>query len=113
MPGKNRDTDGGLAYRHQVIPYYVDTKEIKFIRTIDGQTDNNKQNNGDNGTLPTVNANGNQLRTFYFGLHVENLWIAGSHINWETGVAYKPDATSGNPTHYSAFVAACKRLNPS
>ena len=104
--------DGGLAYRRQVIPSYVNAKEIKFIKTIDEQKNNNQQNNGDNGTLLTVNANGNQLRTFYLGLNVENLWIAGSHINWETGVADKPDATSGNHTHCSAFVAAtCKKLN--
>ena len=104
--------DGGLSYRHQVIPSYVNAKDIKFIKTIDEQIDNNQQNNGDIGTLLTVNANGNQLRTFYLGLNVENLWIAGSHINWETGVADKPDATSGTHTHCSAFVAAaCKRLN--
>ena len=55
---------------------------------------------------------GQQLKEFYFSLDVEHLWIAGNHVNWETGVADKPEATSENHTHCSAFVAAaCKRLN--
>lgn len=55
---------------------------------------------------------GEALKAFYISLNVENLWIAGSHVNWQTGEADKPDATSGNHTHCSAFVAAaCKRLN--
>ena len=55
---------------------------------------------------------GKQLKSFYFSMNVEQLWIAGSHVNWETGEADKPDATAGNHTHCSAFVAAaCKRLN--
>lgn len=104
--------DGGLAYRHQVIPSYVNTKEIKFIKSIDQQLNNATHNNVDNGTTLTVNENGNQLRIFYLGLHVEDLWIAGSHINWQSGVADKPDATSGTHTHCSAFVAAaCQGLN--
>jgi hypothetical protein len=32
------------------------------------------------------------------------------HVDWSTGVADKPDATAGNHTHCSAFVAAaCQR----
>lgn len=55
---------------------------------------------------------GDSLKAFYLSLNVENLWIAGSHVNWETGVADKPDAKSGTHTHCSAFVASvCKRLN--
>jgi hypothetical protein len=54
---------------------------------------------------------GSALRSFYLSLDVENLWQAGQHIDWETGVADKPEATSGIHTHCSAFVAAaCKRL---
>jgi len=54
---------------------------------------------------------GRRLQQFYLGMDVEHLWIAGQHINWETGVADKPDATSGTHTHCSAFVAAaCERL---
>jgi hypothetical protein len=59
-----------------------------------------------------INRDGEALKAFYHNLDVEHLWIAGSHVNWETGEADKPDATSGNHTHCSAFVAAaCKRLN--
>jgi len=59
-----------------------------------------------------VEPAGRQLKEFYFSLDVEHLWIAGSHVNWETGAADKPEATAGNHTHCSAFVAAaCKRLN--
>lgn len=102
--------DGGLAYRHQVIPSYINAKEIKFIKIIDEQKDNNQQYNQEK--LLSVNANGNQLRIFYLGLNVESNWLAGSHINWETGVADRPEATSGNHTHCSAFVAAaCKSMN--
>lgn len=55
---------------------------------------------------------GRQLKEFYFSLGVEHLWIAGNHVNWETGEADKPEATAGKHTHCSAFVAAaCKRLN--
>src|SRR5580658_6131884 len=45
---------------------------------------------------------GRQLKEFYFSLDVEHLWIAGNHVNWETGEADKPDATAGNHTHCSA-----------
>jgi len=56
--------------------------------------------------------NGRRLREFYLSLQVEQLWLAGQHVSWETGVADRPDATSGNHTHCSAFAAAaCKRLN--
>lgn len=59
-----------------------------------------------------VDKKGEDLKKFYLSLNVENLWLAGYHVNWETGVADKPDATSGNRTHCSAFAAAaCKKLN--
>lgn len=58
-----------------------------------------------------LSESGQRLQQFYLGMNVENLWIAGNHINWETGEADKPDAASGNHTHCSAFAAAaCKRL---
>jgi hypothetical protein len=53
---------------------------------------------------------GRDLQKFYLSLDVEHHWIAGMHVDWETGVADKPDATAGNHTHCSAFVAAaCQR----
>ena len=63
-------------------------------------------------SFTAVDKKGEDLKNFYLSLHVEDLWIASYHVNWETGVADKPDATSGNHTHCSAFAAAaCKRLN--
>lgn len=60
----------------------------------------------------TINQKGNNLKSFYLSLNVENGWLAGKHVNWEIGMADYPDATSGNHTHCSAFVAAaCKRMN--
>jgi len=60
----------------------------------------------------TISPRGDSLKAFYLSLNVENLWIAGNHVKWQTGEADHPDATSGNHTHCSAFVAAaCKRLN--
>jgi hypothetical protein len=74
-----------IQYGHQKNNYYVD--------------------------LLTVDKKGKSLEKFYLRLDVEHLWIAGSHINWETGVADKPDATAGNHTHCSAFIAsACEKL---
>lgn len=59
-----------------------------------------------------VTVQGDSLKAFYLSLNVESLWIAGNHVKWETGEADHPDATSGNHTHCSAFVAAaCKKLN--
>jgi hypothetical protein len=59
----------------------------------------------------TVDERGKNLRKFYLSMNVENLWIAGAHIKWETGEVDKPDATTSIHTHCSAFVAAtCQRL---
>ena len=57
-------------------------------------------------------AKGEKLREFYASLHVEDLWIAGQHINWETGKPDNPDATHNIKTHCSSFAAsACKQLH--
>ena len=56
---------------------------------------------------------GDHLASVLDDMNVESLWIAGQHINWETG---KPDRGGdyegpGNHTHCSAFsAAAAKRL---
>lgn len=52
---------------------------------------------------------GKSLQQFYLGFDIENLWIAGNHVNWETGIADKPDVTAGNHTHCSAFIAAASK----
>ena len=57
-------------------------------------------------------AKGEKLREFYTNLHVESLWIAGHHINWETGEPDDPEANHNIKTHCSTFAAsACKKLN--
>jgi hypothetical protein len=56
---------------------------------------------------------GDRLASLLDSMNVEALWIAGQHINWETG---EPDRGGdyegpGNHTHCSAFsAAAAKRL---
>ena len=56
---------------------------------------------------------GDHLASVLDDMNVESLWIAGQHINWETG---EPDRGGdyegpGNHTHCSAFsAAAAKRL---
>lgn len=42
-----------------------------------------------------IDSAGRALKEFYFSLNVGSLWIAGTHINWETGGADRPDATKG------------------
>ena len=55
---------------------------------------------------------GIKLKEFYLKQHVESLWLAGHHVNWETGEIDNPDATKGIKTHCSAFVASvCKQKN--
>ena len=59
-----------------------------------------------------VDSFGLKLRQFYLNENVENRWLAGQHINWETGEPDNPNATKGIKTHCSAFVASvCKQLN--
>ncbi len=58
-----------------------------------------------------IDARGAALKQFYLQLDVENFWISGRHVNWETGEPDKPGAEEGIKTHCSAFVAAaCQRL---
>jgi hypothetical protein len=59
-----------------------------------------------------IDDNGRALKNFYLGLNVENRWISGQHVDWESGEPDKPGAEQDIHTHCSAFVAAaCKRLN--
>jgi hypothetical protein len=59
-----------------------------------------------------ITPQGEALKSFYHSLNVENHWIAGNHVNWETGEPDKPEAQSSTHTHCSAFVAAaCKKMN--
>ena len=60
----------------------------------------------------TISAEGKILLQNYLSMNVENLWIAGHHINWITGVPDRDNAKAGTRTHCSAFVAAaCKNQN--
>jgi hypothetical protein len=60
-----------------------------------------------------ISAAGIQLAETLDSMHVESLWLANEHIDWETG---EPDRGGGfegegNHTHCSAFAAAAaKRL---
>jgi hypothetical protein len=55
---------------------------------------------------------GIKLQEFYLRMDVEHHWIAGHHINWETGEPDMPQADQGIKTHCSAFVAsACEQVS--
>ncbi len=59
-----------------------------------------------------IDSAGYKLKTFCLSLNVDSLWIAGHHVNWETGEPDKPSSKEGIKTHCSAFVAAaCKKLD--
>lgn len=53
-----------------------------------------------------LSPEGVKLQKFYLAMDIENNWLAGHHINWETGKPDMPEAKNGNKTHCSAFTAA-------
>ncbi len=57
-----------------------------------------------------ITENGLRLEKQIDSLNVEQLWPAGAHVNWETGI---PDgrnvSTNGKHTHCSAFVASAAK----
>lgn len=58
----------------------------------------------------TITPKGAELKQFYLNQNVEHLWLAGQHVDWETGQPDDPFATKGIKTHCSAFVASvCKQ----
>ena len=60
----------------------------------------------------SISPEGKILLQNYLSMNVENLWIAGHHVNWITGVPDREGADAGIKTHCSAFVAAvCKNQN--
>ena len=62
--------------------------------------------------LLRIKSDGQRLKDFYVSMNVEQLWISGHHVNWETGEPDMPESKQGIKTHCSAFVAAaCERLN--
>ena len=55
---------------------------------------------------------GEKLLQYYRSLNVENLWLKGIHVNWETGEPDNPEAFKNVKTHCSSFAAAaCKKLS--
>jgi hypothetical protein len=55
----------------------------------------------------TVSLNGQKLAQALDSMGVESKWIAGAHIDWETGLPDgRPERLPGRHTHCSAFVAA-------
>ncbi len=56
---------------------------------------------------PQITPSGRALRNMLDSMGVEELWLAGHHINWKTGLPDgRPYLTKGAHTHCSAFVAA-------
>jgi len=67
-------------------------------------------NFGFSQTFVPIDSAGIRLRAFYLSENVESLWLAGHHVNWETGVPDRPTAVRSIKTHCSSFVAAvCKQ----
>jgi hypothetical protein len=68
--------------------------------------------NGALGADIVISPKGLALERFLDGLDVDRRWIAGVHIDWETGIPDgKPEKLPGKHTHCSAFVAsAAKKL---
>jgi hypothetical protein len=61
--------------------------------------------------LNALTDQGEKLFQFYQSLHVDTLWPAGKHVNWETGTPDDPNAIHDIKTHCSAFAASAgKRL---
>ncbi len=60
--------------------------------------------------IDVIKPAGEKLLKDYLSMNVENLWIAGHHVDWVTGLPDNPEAKAGTRTHCSAFVAsACKK----
>jgi hypothetical protein len=59
----------------------------------------------------TIAAAGDRLAETLDGMHVESLWLAHEHVNWETGEPDRGAAFEGedNHTHCSAFAAAAAK----
>lgn len=58
-----------------------------------------------------ITAAGQKLARTLDSLQVESRWIAGVHVNWETGLPDgKPEHSPGKHTHCSAFVASAAKL---
>jgi hypothetical protein len=59
------------------------------------------------GSTEEVSAKGRWLARKLDAMDVESKWIAGSHIDWRTGLPDgRPELSAGRHTHCSAFVAA-------
>ena len=53
----------------------------------------------------TINESGKKLKKFYLGLDVEHLWLAGGHVNCQTGLPDAPSTTEIEKSHSPVFVA--------
>ena len=59
-----------------------------------------------------ISPEGQKLAAFFDGLHVDQKWLPGGVVKWESGVTIQKLPNDGKPhTHCSAFAAsACKKL---
>lgn len=59
------------------------------------------------GNATGISPDGLRLVAVLDEMHVEQFWIAGEHVNWQTGMPNgKPETVEGKHTHCSAFAAA-------
>jgi hypothetical protein len=59
------------------------------------------------GSATPIAPDGKQLVAMLDAMNVEHLWLAGEHIDWQSGAPTgKPERVEGKHTHCSAFVAS-------
>lgn len=59
---------------------------------------------------PVITPDGQRLLTLLDSMEVEGHWLAGRHVNWETGEPDgRPVGVHGRHTHCSAFVASAAK----
>ena len=57
-----------------------------------------------------ISPSAQRLAKFYDSLNVEAHWIAGVHVDWQTGDPDgSPETLPGRHTHCSAFVASAAK----
>jgi len=99
--------DKGLDKIESGIGGLFKKKKKKTDQTVSEKSADDSAASGN--TVP-LKPGGQRLQDFYLSFDVENNWLAGHHVNWETGQPDMPESQHGNKTHCSAFAAAvCKK----
>jgi len=63
--------------------------------------------------IASTNLNGIKLANLLNNLHVENYWVKGKYINWETGIDIKGPVqhwATDSSTHFSGYVSSAAAI---